>query len=373
MLVTSLPEAADYTANGPVRPGAIIRRPGVARTLAAVAAGGRAAFYEGEFGEGLLELGGGEYTAGDLARSQAEWVDPLQSHAWGHRLWTIPPNSQGYLTLAGAWIASGLPLPDDPDDPLWAHLTIEAARQAAFDRPAVLHEHADGTALLAESRLAPRRASVALERAADLGANVGAGGTIYLCAVDADRMGVSLIQSNAAGWGSMLVVPGVRIFLQNRGLGFSLEPGHPAEYGPGRRPPHTLAPALVTDLDDRLAMTIGTMGGDSQPQVLLQLLARLLHNAQAPADAVAAGRWVLTAADSGIGFDTWAAGGRVRVAVEGQSPPAWDAGLRARGHDVSRTDAFSHGYGHAHVIVNHGDHLAGASDPRALGGATAAH
>ena len=200
--------------------------------------------------------------------------------AWGHRLWTIPPNSQGYLTLAGAWMAAGLPLPDDPSDPLWAHLTIEAARQAGFDRLEVLHEHADGAALLAESRLAPRRDAVGAPRATDLGANVDAGGTIYLCAVDADRMGVSLIQSNAAGWGSMLIVPGVRIFLQNRGLGFSLEPGHPAEYGPGRRPPHTLAPALVTTLQDELTMTIGTMGGDSQPQVLLQLLARLLHNGQ---------------------------------------------------------------------------------------------
>jgi gamma-glutamyltranspeptidase/glutathione hydrolase len=198
---------------------------------------------------------------------------------------------------------------------------------------------------------------------------VGAGGTIYLCAVDGDRMGVSLIQSNASGWGSMLIVPGVRIFLQNRGLGFSLEPGHPAEYGPGKRPPHTLAPSLVTTLQDDLAMTIGTMGGDSQPQVLLQLLARLLHNEQSPGDAIAAGRWALTDVEDAIGFDTWASGGRVRVAVEGHAPPAWDDGLRSRGHQVTRADAFSHGFGHAHVIVNRGDHLAGASDPRALAGA----
>jgi gamma-glutamyltranspeptidase/glutathione hydrolase len=187
-------------------------------------------------------------------------------------------------------------------------------------------------------------------------------------------MGVSLIQSNAAGWGSLVIVPGVRIFLQNRGLGFSLEPGHPAEYGPGKRPPHTLSPALVTSLaDDALTMTIGAMGGDSQPQILLQLLARLLHNGQSAADAIAAGRWVLTGPEGGAGFDTWDGDGRVRVAVEGHAPAAWDDGLRERGHAVVRTDAYNHGFGHAHVIVNRGDHLSAASDPRALAGGAAGY
>src|SRR5437763_1196037 len=83
------------------------------------------------------------------------------------------------------------------------------------------------------------------------------GGTIYLCAVDNDRMGVSLIQSNAAGFGSMLAEPTTGIFLQNRGIGFSVEPGHPAAYGPRRRPPHTLSPALVTTDEGALDMVIG--------------------------------------------------------------------------------------------------------------------
>ncbi|MBV8961100.1 MAG: gamma-glutamyltransferase [Actinobacteria bacterium] len=374
LLLEGLADAADYTANGPVSVGTMIKRPGVARTLEAIANGGRAAFYEGEFGEGLLALGNGEYSRDDLTRPVADWVEPLQIEAWGHRVWTIPPNSQGYLTLAGAWIAAGLPLPADTEDPQWAHLTVEAARQAGFDRNAVLHEGADGAALLDPRRLAPRRDAIDPERAATLAANVDGGGTIYLCAVDADRMGVSLIQSNAAGWGSLMIVPGVRIFLQNRGLGFSLEPGHPAEYGPGKRPPHTLSPAVVTRTrDDALEMTIGTMGGDSQPQILLQLLARLLHNEQTPADAIGAGRWVLTGPEGGAGFDTWDANGHVRVALEGNAPASWDDGLRARGHDTVRTDAFNHGFGHAHVIVNRDDHLAAASDPRALAGGAAGY
>jgi gamma-glutamyltranspeptidase/glutathione hydrolase len=186
-------------------------------------------------------------------------------------------------------------------------------------------------------------------------------------------MGVSLIQSNAAGFGSLLVVPGVRIFLQNRGIGFSLVEGHPAEYGPGRRPPHTLSPGLVTRPDGSLRHVIGTMGGDSQPQILLQLLARLLHTRQSPGAAIAAGRWALAAQAPGSGFDTWNQSGRVRVQVEGHAPPTWDEGLRQRGHAVWRTDAFGHGFGHAHVIAVEDDHLAGASDPRSRAGAAAGY
>src|SRR4051794_7162148 len=271
--VTTVPGGQDFMAAR--RTGDLVTRPGVARALDAVGTDGRDGFYGGEFGTGLVELGAGEYDAADLVTPNADWVEPLGLDVWGHRLWTVPPNSQGYLTLAGAWIASGLPLPDDPDDPLWAHLTIEAARMAAFDRVEALHEHADGAALVEPARLERRRAAIRVDRAARFRVTSRAGGTIYLCAVDADRMGVSLIQSNAAGFGARIAEPTSGIFLQNRGIGFSLEPGHPAEYGPRGRPPHTLSPALVTRDGGALDMVIGTMGGDTQPQILLQLLTRL--------------------------------------------------------------------------------------------------
>ena len=138
-LIANLRDADDYRDIGP-----LLRRPGVARALSSIAKDGRTGFYEGEFGEGLLVIGDGEYTTDDLRRVQADWVDPIRADAWDRVLWTIPPNSQGYLTLAGAWIASGLDLPEDPDDAQWAHLTVEAARQAGYDRLDVLHELADG-------------------------------------------------------------------------------------------------------------------------------------------------------------------------------------------------------------------------------------
>jgi len=367
--VAHLDAAADYRAGGTLQAGALVKRPGVARALGALAAEGRDGFYEGEFGAGLLALGGGEYQPDDLAQSQAQWVDALDVEAWGHRLWTVPPNSQGYVTLAGAWIASGLPIPDEPADPRWAHLLIEAARQAAFDRLAVLHEHADGADLLSASRLEPRRAAIDVNRAAVLGDTVAPGGTIALCCVDAERMGICLVQSNAAGFGSHLAEPATGIFLHNRGIGFNLSPGHPGEYTPGRRPAHTLCPTLVTRPDGSLAGVAGTMGGDSQPQILLQLLARWLVSGEGPGAAVGAGRWVLSSLDDGSGFDTWARRGQVRVVLEGHAPIPWDDGLRSRGHEVDRVPAGAHGFGHAHLITVEENGLAGGTDPRPRFGA----
>jgi gamma-glutamyltranspeptidase/glutathione hydrolase len=182
-------------------------------------------------------------------------------------------------------------------------------------------------------------------------------------------LGVCVVQSNAAGFGSHLVVPGVDIFLQNRGIGFSLEPGHPDEYQPGRRPAHTLSPTAVTRTDGRLAGVLGTMGGDSQPQILLQLLARWLLAGESPGGAVAAGRWALVSEGEGRGFDTWQTGGAVRVLLEGNAPPAWRDGLLARGHAVVNQAPFSHAFGHAQLIVAEEDHLAGGSDPRPRFGA----
>jgi gamma-glutamyltranspeptidase/glutathione hydrolase len=375
-LVVRLPDAGDYRVPGGLHPGTIVRRPGMARALAAIAVGGRDSFYGGEFGAGLLALGVGEYTEADLGRSQAEWAAAVHADAWGHRLWTAPPNSQGYLTLAGAWIADGLDLPD-PLDPGWSHLLIEAARQAGHDRLEVLHEGADGFALVTPGRLAPRRAAVDPDMSSRLPMPQAAGDTIALCAVDSDRQGVSLVQSNAAGWGSGLIVPGTGIFLHNRGRGFSLRAGHPAEYGPGRRPPHTLSPTLVTAPDGRLRAVLGTMGGDSQPQILLQLLARLLHAGESVDGIVAAGRFVLAppldseGRPTGDGFSTWRSRGEVTVRLEGQAPASWADGLRARGHTVVNDDAFSDLFGHAQVIDVADELLRGAADPRPRAGAAA--
>jgi gamma-glutamyltranspeptidase / glutathione hydrolase len=347
-LLGGVPGTDDYTAAGPLRPGQLVRRLGVARLLAAIARDGRRGFYEGEFGQELLELGGGEYSGDDLARPHADWVPALGIDALGHRLWSPPPNSQGYVLLRSAAIASELKLPE-PEHPDWAHLLIEASREAAADRGSVWHERSDGPSLIAPEAVEAMRARVSARHRQSPAASPIPGGTVSLCVVDRERMAVSMLQSNFVGWGSMLFTPGSGVALQNRGSSFSLIAGHPAEYAPRRRPPHTLTPALLTSADGQLVSALATRGGEIQPQVLLQLLARTQLASQTPGEAIAAGRWV------------WSPD---QVLVEGHAPARWLSGLTSRGHRVGQAAAFADQFGHAQLIVSAGDHLAAASDPR---------
>jgi gamma-glutamyltranspeptidase / glutathione hydrolase len=388
-LVHGLPGAGELCPDGPLRIGQTVRLPGIARTLRAIGREGRAAFYEGEFARGLLELGGGHFHPGDFALGPAPWDAPLRLSVWGHDLWTVPPPSQGYLTLAGAWVAEAAGLGTDPADPQWAHLMVECWRAVGHDRPEVLFDGADGEALLHASRLGAAAERVDAGRAAppDVGAapevagpdvaRLGEGDTTHLCAMDGDGLGISLTQSNALDFGSHLVEPTTGVFLHNRGVGFSLDEGHPAELAPGRRPPHTLSPMLVTGPDGSLTHLVGAMGGDAQPQILSQLLARLLHSRQDPATAIAAARLTLDAPEAGP-FRLWW-GDDLTVLVEADAPAAWLDTLPRRGHRVQPIRSFDPtAVGCAQIIVAErgpGDddrRLVGASDPRSPeGGAVA--
>jgi gamma-glutamyltranspeptidase/glutathione hydrolase len=384
-LVHGLRGAGELCPGGPLEVGQRVRVPGVARTLRAIGRDGRSAFYGGEFGRGLLELGQGHFAPADLERSLAEWCEPLRQRVWGHDLWTVPPPSQGYLTLAGAAVAESVGLGTDPADPRWPHLLVEAWRAVGHDRPAVLFDGADGNALLSADRLAAAAARVSAERAAapDVAPGQGTAGgavvrvadgdTTHLCAMDGDGLGVSLTQSNALDFGSHLIEASTGIFLHNRGVGFSLIEGHPAEVRAGRRPPHTLSPMLVTEPDDSLTHLVGAMGGDAQPQIIGQLLARLLHSGEDPARAVTAARLVLDAPSPGP-FRLWW-GEDLGVQVESDAPPSWRDGLEARGHVVRMIGAFDPvAVGCAQIIASEDDgtggrRLVAASDPRSPEGA----
>ncbi|WP_035738154.1 gamma-glutamyltransferase family protein [Glycomyces arizonensis] len=347
--------------------GGTVTRRRTAAALRAIASEGRDGFYLGEFGRGLIDMGEGLFTEADLAASQADWEAPLGVDAFGHRVWAAAPNSQGYLLLLTLAIADRLDLPADPADPLWAHYLVEASRLAGYDRPERLHEDADVADLLAAA--GERAARVSPGGRVDVPVQQRAGGTTYMAVLDSSGMGVSYIQSNAAGFGTRLFEPRTGIGLQNRGTGFNLTPGHPAELGPGRRPPHTLVPALVTRPDGSLRLVAGTMGGDSQPQIDAQLISRVLASGESVGEAVSAPRWRLHPGETGFG--TWTGAYEIDVELETGAPEAWSAGLAERGH-VAAWAAAGSAFGHAHLIeVDDEGRASGAADPRAETGTVA--
>ncbi len=369
LLAAALPTVADVVGGEelvgslPVQAGDLRRRPLLGAALRAIVNEGRQAWYGGDFGRGLLRVGDGVFTEDDLVRDLAEWTSPARLEVAGSTLLSTPPPTAGHLVLSSAWIAAavgalGAASDDDP------HLLVEASRLAGYDRPDVLADDVDPLSLLRPDDLAARAAQLSPEQSVRLDVPAAGGGTIYLCVADSEGMVGSLSQSNAAGFGAGLAVPEVGVFLHNRGIGFSLQDGHPAELRPGARPPHTLVPSMLLDPDGTVT-ALGTMGGDAQPQILLQLLAALRAGAT-PAAALARPRWAITG-PLGTGFDTWEPWPQgtlaTTVALEKTAPDSWEDALRRRGHLVERQ---ARGFGHAHLIVRRPDgRLAAASDPRA--------
>jgi gamma-glutamyltranspeptidase/glutathione hydrolase len=267
----------------------------------------------------------------------------------------IPPNGQGIA----AQIALGLLRHFDlracgVDTAGSVHLQIEAMKLAFAD----LYRHiADprymrtpAAQLLHEKYLRERAKLIDPTRAQAFGAGVPPkSGTVYLATADASGMMVSFIQSNYAGFGSGIIVPGTGIALHNRGACFTLEEGHPNCVGPRKRPFHTIIPAFLT-CGGRPLASLGVMGADMQAQGHVQMIVRLRDYAQGPQAAVDAPRWkVLPGA---------------KVIVEHHMPDAVLAGLAERGHDVRRTQRGNLEYGAAQWIQRIEGGFVAASEPR---------
>ncbi len=347
-----------YPDGKPPGAGEAIRRARLATVLRDVVSHGRDAFYGGEVGAAITGATGGVITPEDLAAPQADWIDPLGLDLFGLRAWTIPPNSQGYITLAAGWIIEHLDWSRDPDDPLFVHSVIEAYRAAAWDRDELATD--PDTAPLAPDELlsADRllaRASALRPDAKTNWAEPGwaPGGTAYMCALDSDGMGVSLIQSNYQGIGSGLSAGDTGVFLHNRGSGFTLREGHPNEYTPGRRPLHTLSPTLWTR-DDALALLLGTRGGQYQPQLLAQIAAGLLWAGETLPATQTRPRWQVRG---------WRPTETPEVVLETGTGGRIVEGLRARGHSVTVTQSPMRGWGPVSMITA-GSEWRGAADPR---------
>ena len=177
------------------------------------------------------------------------------------------------------------------------------------------------------------------------------GDTVYLTAVDRWGNAVSWIQSLFAGFGSGLLEPETGVVLHNRGALFNLEPGHPNIIAPGKRPYHTLTPMMALNADGSFAFTLGTPGGDSQPQSLLQIVSNLVHFGMTPQAAIEAPR-----------FRSY---NGLRVAFEDRFPAVALGELMKLGHEVDVVHGWTATFGGAQMILRDRDGtLTAASDPR---------
>ena len=207
--------------------------------------------------------------------------------------------------------------------------------------------------MLDDNYLASRAKLIDMKKAQDFGAgNPAKGGTIYLTAADENGMMVSFIQSNYMGFGSGCVEPDFGISLQNRGYGFSLQPG-PNQVAPGKRPFHTIIPAFLTK-DGQPVMSYGVMGANMQPQGHVQTLVRMLDYQQSPQSACDAPRWRFNAG--------------VELNVESTMNPHTVDQLSARGHHMAVINDSYQDFGAAQLIWRAGDPKAegylAASDAR---------
>ena len=359
MIMSQASAAPLYPGEAAPAPGATIARPGLARTLRAVAESGPEAFYSGSVAAAIVDATSDGLTLEDLANPAPEWVTPLGIDVFGLTAWTVPPNTQGYITLAAAWIFEQLAPPTDPRDPAFVHAAIEAYSAMAWERDDLVSD--PDTAPMADERLLdPERLrsrlnTIAMDRAGTWPQPAPApGGTAYLCVRDASGIGVSLIQSNFAGIGTGVSAGDTGVFLHNRGAGFNVIEGHPNELRPGRRPLHTLSPTLWT-AGTELRLLLGTRGGQYQPQLLLQTALGLLHADVPRAEVQTLPRWQL---------DGWERDGEPQVKVEERTPEATVNGLAARGHSITRVPDWNEGWGPVSYIGVADDDVYAAVDPR---------
>lgn len=358
------------------RAGEVFANPRLAVTLDAIARGGRDAFYRGPIAQAIaadMARRGGLLTAADLAAHRSDWVDPISTTYRGHDVFELPPNTQGFTALEMLNILEGFDVRSlDHNSAAYLHLLVEAKKIAFADRDAYL---ADARAvpdallrrLISKEYAAERRKEIDPAKAGtyapgsstSLQARFGDGAkapyyqrethgdTVYLTAADRHGNVVSLIQSLFESFGAAIVAGETGVVLHNRGSLFSLDPKHPNVIAPGKRPLHTLVPAMVFK-EGRPWLSFGVMGGDMQPQGHVQTLLNLIE----------------------FGMDVQTAGDVPRfrhfgdgVALEEGMPDEARRGLGQRGHRVlERPDAYG---GYQAILIDPRAHiLIGGSDRR---------
>lgn len=338
------------------RAGQVFAAPQQAEALRRIATEGRAGFYEGEVAEDMvnaLRAQGGTHSLEDFAQTACDYTDPVTGGYGGLELFEHPPNGQGATAILLLNILKHFDIKTmDPWGAQRAHIEAEATKLAYDTRNRFL---ADPDYMTRHDYMTAPETAAKLAALIDPGRALPAGlpgaeavhkDTIYITVVDKDRMAVSLIYSVFHSFGSGIASDKFGILFQNRGAGFTLEQGHPNEVGPGKRPMHTIIPALLKK-DGKVLMPFGVMGGQYQSTGHARFVSNITDFGLAPQAAIDAPRCF---ADGAV------------LNVENGYRDAVKAALADLGHDVRTPDT---AIGGAQAILIHDNGvLEGGSDPR---------
>ncbi|MEM7422938.1 MAG: gamma-glutamyltransferase [Pseudomonadota bacterium] len=308
--------------------GAVHRQPELGTTLRAIATGGREAFYTGEIAEdivGYLRGLGGLHTMEDFAALRGDYVQPISGRFRGYDVWQCPPNGQGVIALLMLNIMAGIEAGETPVTPDRIHAEIEACRLAYTARNLYVADPAyaevDVETLLSPAYADHLRSAIDMTMARDPMPDpdlVRHEDTVYISVVDADGNACSFINTLFSSFGSGLCAPRSGVVLTNRAQGFSLDPASPNRIEPGKRPLHTIIPAMVTQ-GDKVVMSYGVMGGQYQSMGHMQFLTRMFDYGMDIQQAQDSPRWM---ADPFTGT----------VEIESIVPTPFVRDLAARGH-----------------------------------------
>jgi gamma-glutamyltranspeptidase / glutathione hydrolase len=353
------------------QPGEIFRNPGMARTLRTLIEGGKDAYYQGPIARAIVDVihrAGGCMTEADLAAHTSTWDSPISVPYRDIRVWECPPNGQGLTALLALNILEGFELAGmAPLSAQRLHLSIEALRLAFADARHFIADPAFANLplqeLLSKDYAARRRELIDPARAMQQvkhGSPHASSDTVYFSVVDGEGSACSFINSNYMGFGTGIVPSGWGFSLQNRGANFSLQPDHFNALAPGKRPYHTIIPAMATHKDDdSLYACFGVMGGFMQPQGHVQVLLALVDDQEDPQAALDRPRFLIDAEGrSGM------------VKLEQGLPAETMAALEGMGHPVQAISGIERTiFGRGQIIQRDRDTgvLRAGSDPRADG------
>jgi gamma-glutamyltranspeptidase/glutathione hydrolase len=355
----------------PPAEGTVMKQPALADSLEHLARAGFQDAYRGDVSRELardLEEMGSPVTRADLQAYYAVERTPLTlAHSFGD-IHNMPPPTQGLASLMILGIVDQLEAMHGavrPDTVAFVHRIVEATKRAFLvrDRFVTDFDRLDGLPLdhLRAEALRAEAGAVALDRALPWPHRAAPGDTIWMGAADSEGRVVSYIQSIYWEFGSGCVSKSTGFLMQNRGASFVLDPKALNPLEPGRRPFHTLNPAMA-QLKDGRVLAYGTMGGEGQPQTQAQIFERHIRHGQPLEEALDAPRWLLGR--------TWGSS-VTSLRFENRFDESLVRQLGTMGHQTAILDeAYSDTMGHAGGVTLHKDmSLSGAHDPRADGGA----